>query len=167
MIQVLNGQNDSILVVHKIEDSRDEFEVEFCNSKSVELFGFDLKDTSKHEMKKFSHTLKRINKEQANEENVSLQEMIMNEPHDKEGLESYTINKTNDSEKENTIAVRRMNITFSKKKCQVLNFTDVTSSIMMEREKQKYETMKSLNTSVHHEMIGPLRAQKSISKSLQ
>ena len=91
----------------------------------------------------------------------------MNEPHDKDGLESYTINKTNDSEKENTLAVKRMNITFSQKKCQVLNFTDVTSSIMMEREKQKYEMMKSLNTSVHHEMIGPLRAQSSISKSLQ
>ena len=27
--------------------------------------------------------------------------------------------------------------------------------------------MKSLNTSVHHEMIGPLRAQRSISKTLQ
>ena len=66
MIQVLNGQNDSILVVHKNEGIRDEFEVEFSNSKSVELFGFNLKDSSKHEMKKFSHTIKRINKEQTN-----------------------------------------------------------------------------------------------------
>ena len=55
MIQVLNGQNDSILVVHKNEDVGDEFEVEFCNSKSVELFGFNLKSLSTHEMKKFSH----------------------------------------------------------------------------------------------------------------
>ena len=62
MIQVLNGQNDSILVVHKNEESRDEFEVEFCNSKSVELFGFNLKGSSTHEMKKFSHTIKRIHK---------------------------------------------------------------------------------------------------------
>ena len=132
---MLNGQNDSILVVHKNEESGDGFEVEFCNSKSVELFGFNMKDSSKHEMRKFSHTLKRINKKQSDGENVSLRDMIMHEPHEKEGLESYTINKTNDSEKENTLAVRRMNITFSKKKCQVLNFTDVTSSIMMEREK--------------------------------
>ena len=66
MIQVLNGQNDSILVVHKNEDIRDKFEVEFSNSKSVELFGFNLKGSSKHEMKRFNHTLKRINKEQTN-----------------------------------------------------------------------------------------------------
>ena len=67
MIQVLNNQNDSILVVHKDEDSKDDFEVEFCNSKSVELFGFNLKGSSKHETKNFSHKLKRINKEQTNE----------------------------------------------------------------------------------------------------
>ena len=66
MIQVLNGQNDSILVVHKNEDIKDKFEVEFSNSKSVELFGFNLKGSSKKEMKRFSHTLKRINKEQTN-----------------------------------------------------------------------------------------------------
>ena len=59
-----------------------------------------------------------------------------------------------------------MNIIFAKKECQVLNITDVTSVIKLEREREKYRLMKKLNTSVHHEMIAPLRAQMIISKSL-
>ena len=76
------------------------------------------------------------------------------------------MNNTTEKEKECRLIVRRMDIIFSDKKCQVLSFTDVTSVVKLEIEKLKFKAMKMLNTSVHHEMIGPLKAQMSISKSL-
>ena len=50
--------------------------------------------------------------------------------------------------------------------CQVLNFLDMTSYYSLERSKEKYRLMKLLNTTVHHEMIAPLKAQEDISRCL-
>ena len=71
--------------------------------------------------------------------------------------ETYIMSKDGDTEERNLV-VRRMDINFSKKECQILNLTDVTSIMTLEREKEKYRMIKLLNTSVHHEMIAPLRA---------
>ena len=59
MSQVLNAQSDSIVVVqaiHKVgqaqsvedpkENERSRLEFQFCNSKSIELFGFDVRDAN-------------------------------------------------------------------------------------------------------------------------
>ena len=58
--------------------------------------------------------------------------------------ESYVMTKTRDEEEGTTLVVRRMNIIFAKKECQVLNITDVTSVIKLEREREKYRLMKKL-----------------------
>ena len=50
--------------------------------------------------------------------------------------------------------------------CHVLNFTDMTSFLDLEQQKEKYRMIKLLNTTIHHEMIAPLKAQMDISKYL-
>ena len=47
-----------------------------------------------------------------------------------------------------------------------LNFLDMTSFLDLERQKEKYRMIKLLNTTIHHEMIAPLKAQMDISKCL-
>ena len=50
--------------------------------------------------------------------------------------------------------------------CHALNFLDMTSQFSLERYKEKNRLMKLQNTTIHHEMIGPLKAQMDISKCL-
>ena len=50
--------------------------------------------------------------------------------------------------------------------CHVLNFVDMTSYFSLEKEKEKNRMIKILNTTIHHEMIAPLKAQMDISKCL-
>ena len=42
--------------------------------------------------------------------------------------------------------------------CHVLNFVDMTSYFSLEKEKEKNRMIKILNTTIHHEMIAPLKA---------
>ena len=66
-----------------------------------------------------------------------------------------------------TIIVKRMNLTFCDKDCRVLNFTDFTTYKKLKREEEKSKLLSLLNHSVHHEMIGPLKANVEFSKSLK
>ena len=50
--------------------------------------------------------------------------------------------------------------------CHVLNFVDMTSYFSLEKEKEKNRMIKILNTTIHHEMIAPLKAQMDIAKCL-
>ena len=50
--------------------------------------------------------------------------------------------------------------------CHVLNFLDMTSYFNLEQQKEKYRMIRMLNTTIHHEMIAPLKAQTDISKCL-
>ena len=67
------------LVFKKIETNYyDEIEFKFCNSKSLELFGFDIQKASLDEIAHFDHKFKRVNKANADTESekLSLLEMI-------------------------------------------------------------------------------------------
>ena len=56
----------------------DEIEFKFSNSKSLELFGFDIQKASLDELSHFNHKFKRVNKANADTEGekLSLLEMI-------------------------------------------------------------------------------------------
>ena len=53
--------------------------------------------------------------------------------------------------------MKRMDLMFNEKECQVLNFTDMTMDLQLKREEEKNRMLKALNMSVHHEMLGPLK----------
>ena len=59
-----------------------------------------------------------------------------------------------------------MNMTFNDKDCQVLNFTDITTQKRLKLEEEKSRMLSSLNTIVHHEMLGPLTANVDFSERL-
>ena len=50
-----------------------------------------------------------------------------------------------------------MDLIFNGKECQILNFTDLTTYRRLEQEKEANNLLKTLNASVHHEMIAPLK----------
>ena len=47
-----------------------------------------------------------------------------------------------------------------------MNFIDVTAFIKLKQEKESNELLKQLNTTVHHEMLAPLRANVDICQRL-
>ena len=55
---------------------------------------------------------------------------------------------------------------FNDVECQVLNFNDITSYKRLEEEEEMSRLLKTLNASVHHEMIGPLKTSVDICKRL-
>ena len=59
-----------------------------------------------------------------------------------------------------------MDLTFNGKDCQVLNFTDMTMYLQLKREEEKSRLLSALNTSVHHEMLAPLKANMELSMRL-
>ena len=56
-----------------------------------------------------------------------------------------------------TIVIRRMKLSFNESECQVINFTDITAQKTLIHEQGKSKMLSMLNTSVHHEMLGPLK----------
>ena len=91
----------------------------------------------------------------------------------KEKVEVYTmvsnmfeIDGPQDHERDQTIVVKRMNLTFNEKDCQVLNFTDITTYKLLKSEKEKSHLLSTLNTSVHHEMLSPLKTNVEFSERL-
>ena len=62
--------------------------------------------------------------------------------------------------------MKRMDMTFNDKDCQVLNFTDITTYKRLKHEEETNRLLKTLNTSVHHEMLAPLKANLEISMRL-
>ena len=65
-----------------------------------------------------------------------------------------------------TIIVKRMNLTFAGTECQVINFTDITAYKRLKLEEEKTNMLEMLNTTVHHEMIAPLKANVDFSERL-
>ena len=62
--------------------------------------------------------------------------------------------------------MNRMEMTFNEKECWVINFTDITAYKRLKLEEETTRLLKTLNASVHHEMITPLRANVDISERL-
>ena len=62
--------------------------------------------------------------------------------------------------------MNRMEMTFNEKECWVINFTDITAYKRLKQEEETTRLLKTLNASVHHEMITPLKANVEISERL-
>ena len=73
--------------------------------------------------------------------------------------------ESNDQQDQSLI-VKRMNLTFNDKECQVINFTDITTYKRLKREEEKGRLLGTLNRSIHHEMLGPLKANVEVAENL-
>ena len=67
---------------------------------------------------------------------------------------------------ERTIIIKRNDMVINEKECQVVNFIDITTYKRLEQEKETNELLRTLNTTVHHEMLAPLRANISFCRKL-
>ena len=57
-----------------------------------------------------------------------------------------------------TIILKRNKFIFEDKECEIVNFVDISAYIGLKKEQETNELLKNLNTTVHHEMLAPLRA---------
>ena len=71
---------------------------------------------------------------------------------DKEGPDSI--------KHDQTMIVKRTNLLFNNKECVVLNFEDISAVKRLKLEEEKTRVMSALYSSVHHEMIGPLKSNE-------
>ena len=67
---------------------------------------------------------------------------------------------------ERTVILKRNDLIIDEKVCQVVNLIDITTYKRLKQEKINNEILKTLNTTVHHEMLAPLRANVEICKRL-
>ena len=56
------------------------------------------------------------------------------------------------------IIVKRMDLLFNDKECQLLSFADITTYKRLKQEEETNRLLKMLMTSVSHEMLAPLKA---------
>ena len=59
-----------------------------------------------------------------------------------------------------------MPLLFNGKECQVINFTDITTYKRLKYEEEMNRMLKTLNSTVHHEMIAPLKSNLELSMRL-
>ena len=57
-------------------------------------------------------------------------------------------------------------MSFNNKVCQLLNFTDITHLDRLKKVEEKSRLLSTLSTSVHHEMIGPIKSNIDFSERL-
>ena len=69
-------------------------------------------------------------------------------------------------EADKTLIVKRVNLIFNDKECQVLNFTDVTTTKRLNEEQEKSKQLTDLSTTVHHELLGPLKSNVDFAEYL-
>ena len=72
-------------------------------------------------------------------------------------LSHNTDSMENEDGKNKTVVVKRSRLTFNEKECVVLNFTEITTQKRLKREVEKCNLLTTLCTSVHHEMLSPLK----------
>ena len=70
------------------------------------------------------------------------------------------------NQKERVFILKRLSVIFNDESCQLLTFSDITTLKKLELEQAKTESLKLVNRSVSHEMLGPLMASVSIAKLL-
>lgn len=77
------------------------------------------------------------------------------------------VNKeSNNDNIDKTIIVKRMDLIFDENECQIINFTDLTAYKMLQKEEDTNRLLKTLNASVHHEMLVPTKTMIDIAKHL-
>ena len=65
-----------------------------------------------------------------------------------------------------TIIVTCMDLIFNGKKCQVFNFKDITAYKRLKKVEQTSRMLSLLNTTIHHEMLGPLKSNADFAEKL-
>ena len=65
-----------------------------------------------------------------------------------------------------TVILKRNDLIINEKECQVVSFIDISAYKELKQEKATNELLRTLNTTVHHEMLAPLRANVEICKRL-
>ena len=83
--------------------------------------------------------------------------------------ESYSmapITDTDLTKQDRTVILKRNDLIIDEKECQVVNFIDISTYKRLKQEKVNNELLRTLNTTVHHEMLAPLRANVEICKRL-
>ena len=66
-----------------------------------------------------------------------------------------------------TIIVKRMKLSFNEVESRIINFTDITSYIRLKHEEEVNNLLRTLNASVHHEMVVPLRVNIEMADRLK
>ena len=74
--------------------------------------------------------------------------------------------RSQNEKEEKVVIMKRNDLIIDEKECQVVNFIDISSFIKLKQEKENNELLKTLNTTVHHEMLAPLRANVDICQRL-
>ena len=70
------------------------------------------------------------------------------------------------SDHDRTVIIKRNDLLIDEKECQVVSFIDITTYKMLQKEKERSELLKTMNTTVHHEMLSPLHANVVICRKL-
>ena len=65
-----------------------------------------------------------------------------------------------------TFIVKRMDYIFEENECQIINITDLTAYFKLQKEENANRLLKTLNASVHHEMLTPVKTNIEISQRL-
>ena len=73
-------------------------------------------------------------------------------------------NRNDDDER--ILILKRNDMIIDEKECQVVNFIDISTYRRLELEKENHAFLKTLNTTVHHEMLVPLQTNVQICKKL-
>ena len=84
--------------------------------------------------------------------------------------ESYTMQVDSQSGVSNggrKLIVKRIELVFNEKECQVLHFTDVTTYVRLKEQEETNRLLKAINIFVHHEMLAPLRSNIQIAQRLK
>ena len=55
---------------------------------------------------------------------------------------------------------------FADKECQIINITDLTAYTKLKKEEDTNRLLKTLNASVHHELLTPVKTMIEISERL-
>ena len=92
----------------------------------------------------------------------AIESYIMVNEHMHESRDSNSEDKVHDI----TLVVKRANLIFNDKECLVLNFSDITALKLLRSEEQKTKLMSNLYSSVHHEMLGPLKSNEEAARCL-
>ena len=179
VVQEMQGKNDNL--ADSDEEIIEDPKCLFVNSKSLEILGNDLIDTIKKSnghsvaptcvslnLRQFELTpspFHLIKSESTDTERrlISLKDIINRYSHetiDSTRIESYKMHSgSNPSlDHDRYLVVKRTSLSFNKKNCQVLSISDLTSFQQLKEKEESNRFLIALNTTVHHEMIAPLKA---------
>ena len=60
-----------------------------------------------------------------------------------------------------------MNLNFNEEECVVINFTDISTYQRLKIQEENNNLLKTLNASVHHEMVVPLKVNIEMAMRLK